>query len=150
MKEADIYFVKFDDDAVVPTYASTSAAGADLYALIKEPLVIKPFERKVIKTGIGVQLPEGMVGDVRPRSGLALKYGITVLNGPGTIDADYRGDIGVVLINFGGEDFTVNPHDRIAQFVILPFIHGNFIETDSLEDTERGEKGFGSSGVSRK
>ncbi len=148
-----IGFKKLHPDAQVPTYASEHAAGADLFANVKamtdEPeVVIAPGKRALIKTGIAIELPAGLEAQVRPRSGLALKHGITVLNSPGTIDADYRGDIGVILLNTSDEDFVVKHGDRIAQLVIASHFTGDFIETDELGDTTRGENGFGSTGVS--
>ena len=123
------------------------SAGADLRANISEPIVLQPMERKLIGTGLSIALPEGLEAQVRPRSGLALKHGITVLNTPGTIDADYRGEIGVILINMSNEAFTVNPGERIAQMVIAEHAQAIFMPTDSLDETERGEGGFGHSGV---
>ena len=131
----------------LPSYATMLSAGADLRANISEPIVLQPMERKLIGTGLSIALPEGLEAQVRPRSGLALKHGITVLNTPGTIDADYRGEIGVILINMSNEAFTVNPGERIAQMVIAEHAQAIFMPTDSLDETERGEGGFGHSGV---
>ena len=122
-------------------------AGMDLRANIQEPVQIKPLERVLIPTGLHIQLPEGFEAQIRPRSGLALKHGITVLNTPGTIDSSFRGDIGVILINLSNEAFTVNPGERIAQMVIAEHAQAIFMPTDSLDETERGEGGFGHSGV---
>ena len=132
---------------LLPSYATMLSAGADLRANISEPIVLQPMERKLIGTGLSIALPEGLEAQVRPRSGLALKHGITVLNTPGTIDADYRGEIGVILINMSNEAFTVNPGERIAQMVIAEHAQAIFMPTDSLDETERGEGGFGHSGV---
>lgn len=122
-------------------------AGMDLRANIQEPVQIKPLERVLIPTGLHIQLPEGFEAQIRPRSGLALKHGITVLNTPGTIDSSFRGDIGIILINLSNETFTVNPGERIAQMVIAEHAQAIFMPTDSLDETERGEGGFGHSGV---
>lgn len=134
----------------LPKYQTTLSAGMDLYANLSEPVVLKSLERKLIPTGLFIALPEGYEAQIRPRSGLAFKNGITVLNTPGTIDADYRGEIGVILVNLSADEFTVNDGDRIAQMVIAKYETATWEEVDSLEDTERGEGGFGSSGVSKK
>lgn len=131
----------------LPQYATPQSAGMDLRANINNPVVLKPMGRALIPTGIHIQLPVGYEAQVRPRSGLALKHGITCLNTPGTIDADYRGDVGVILINLSNENFTIMPGDRIAQMVISKFEHAQWVEVESLEETERGEGGFGHSGV---
>jgi dUTP pyrophosphatase len=131
----------------LPVYATEQSAGMDLRAGIEEPVVLKPFSRALIPTGLHIQLPAGYEAQIRPRSGLALKHGITVLNTPGTIDADYRGDIGVILINMSAETFTVNPGERIAQMVISEYVQGTLVPVESLETSERGEDGFGHTGV---
>ena len=133
----------------LPAYASANAAGMDLRADLAEPVVLQPLERRLIPTGLFIELPEDCEAQVRPRSGLALKHGITVLNTPGTIDADYRGEVGVILINLSNEPFTVNPGERIAQMVIAKFQQEQICEVDDLDDlsvTERGAGGFGHSG----
>jgi len=130
----------------LPFYATTHAAGADLRAAIDDDVVIAAGDKALIKTGFAMALPDNFEAQIRPRSGLALKHGVTVLNSPGTIDADYRGEIGVILINHGKEPFTVQRGDRIAQMIIAPFVQASFVEADSLDDTERGAGGFGSSG----
>jgi len=130
----------------LPFYATTHAAGADLRAAVDEDVVIAPGEHALIKTGFAMALPDNYEAQVRPRSGLALKHGITVLNTPGTIDADYRGEVGVILINHGRESFVVSRDDRIAQMIITPFVQANFHEVSELSETERGSGGFGSSG----
>lgn len=135
------------NDLDLPHYETSKSAGMDLKACIVENIVIKPGERKLIKTGISIALPENYEAQIRPRSGLALKNGITVLNTPGTIDADYRGEIGVILVNFGSEDFIVERGMRIAQMVISPIIQVEFIEVKELDETKRGSGGFGSTGV---
>ncbi|MBO6252705.1 MAG: dUTP diphosphatase [Bacteroidaceae bacterium] len=131
----------------LPVYATEQSAGMDLRADIEEPVVLKPFSRALIPTGLHIQLPAGYEAQIRPRSGLALKHGITVLNTPGTVDADYRGDIGVILINMSAETFTVNPGERIAQMVISEYVQGTLVPVESLETSERGEDGFGHTGV---
>ena len=136
------------DDASAPSYSSEHAAGADIKAYIKEPIVIQPNQRALIPTGVKVEIPYGFEIQVRPRSGLALKNGISVLNTPGTIDCDYRGEIGVILINHGLEPFTVEPGMRIAQILLTPVFHANFIVAETLSTTARGHGGFGHTGVS--
>ena len=131
----------------LPQYATVQSAGMDLRANIDEPVVLRPLERRLIPTGLHIALPPGYEAQVRPRSGLALKHGITVLNAPGTVDADYRGDIGVVLINLSNEDFTVNDGERIAQLVIARHETVEFVEVEVLSETERGEGGYGHTGV---
>ena len=131
----------------LPAYATPQSAGMDLRANLDEPLTLHPFERKLVKTGLFIALPEGYEAQVRPRSGLALKYGITVLNTPGTIDADYRGEVGVLLINLSQEDFIVNDGERIAQMVIARHEQGQFVAVEVLDETERGEGGYGHTGV---
>lgn len=140
-------FVKRKDGAVVPEYKTSGSAGADLRAYIKEPVILKPMQRRLIPTGLFVELPEGTELQVRPRSGLALKYGITVLNTPGTVDSDYRGELCVLLINLGSEDFKIENGDRIAQAVIAEAEQAQFIKKDKLSETERGSGGYGSTGI---
>ena len=129
-----------------PTYETSLSAGMDLRAYIEGPITLSPGERKLIKTGLHIELPEGYEAQVRPRSGLAFKKGITVLNSPGTIDADYRGDIGVILINHSNEEFAVNSGDRIAQLVISKFEKVDWETSDEINSTSRGDSGFGSTG----
>ena len=131
----------------LPQYATPQSAGMDLRANLEEPVTLKPLERRLIPTGLHIALPAGYEAQVRPRSGLALKKGITVLNTPGTIDADYRGEIGVVLINLSQEEFVVNDGERIAQMVIARHENAEFIEVEVLDETERGEGGYGHTGV---
>ncbi|MBR4811176.1 MAG: dUTP diphosphatase [Bacteroidaceae bacterium] len=131
----------------LPEYATAQSAGVDLRANLDEPVVLKPMERRLIPTGLFISLPVGFEAQVRPRSGLAIKKGITVLNTPGTIDADYRGEIGVILINLSQEDFTVNDGERIAQMVIARHEQAEWIQVETLDETERGAGGFGHSGV---
>ena len=131
----------------LPQYATPQSTGMDLRANLDEPVTLQPLERRLIPTGLHIALPAGYEAQVRPRSGLALKKGITVLNTPGTIDADYRGEIGVVLINLSQEPFIVNDGERIAQMVIARHEQGELIEVEVLDETERGEGGYGHTGV---
>lgn len=131
----------------LPAYATPQSAGMDLRANIEESIVLHPMERRLIPTGLHIALPTGYEAQVRPRSGLALKHGITVLNSPGTIDADYRGEIMVLLINFSQTDFTINDGERIAQLVIAKHENAGFIEVEALDETERGTGGYGHTGV---
>lgn len=131
----------------LPAYATVQSAGMDLRANIDEPIVLKPLERRLIPTGLHIALPAGYEAQVRPRSGLALKKGITVLNSPGTVDADYRGEVGVLLINLSQEDFVINDGERIAQMVIASHEQAEFVEVEVLDETERGEGGYGHTGV---
>lgn len=131
----------------LPAYATPQSAGMDLRANLDEPLTLHPFERKLVKTGLFIALPEGYEAQVRPRSGLALKHGITVLNTPGTIDADYRGEVGVLLINLSQEDFVIEDGERIAQMVIARHEQGEFVVVEELDKTERGAGGYGHTGV---
>ena len=133
----------------LPKYQTALSAGMDLYANTDGEIKLQPMERKLIPTGLFIELPAGYEAQIRPRSGLALKSGITCLNTPGTIDADYRGEIGVILANFSNEEFTVKDGDRIAQMVIAKHETAEWIETDELGDTDRGAGGFGSSGVAK-
>ena len=131
----------------LPEYATAQSAGMDLRANIDESITLHPMERKLIPTGLHIALPAGFEAQIRPRSGLALKKGITVLNSPGTIDADYRGEVMVLLINFSQEDFVINDGERIAQMVIARHEQADFIEVEALDETERGEGGYGHTGV---
>ena len=131
----------------LPQYATPQSAGMDLRANLDAPVTLRPMERRLIPTGLHIALPVGYEAQVRPRSGLALKKGITVLNSPGTIDADYRGEIGVLLINLSGEEFVVNDGERIAQMVIARHEQGQFVPVEVLDETERGEGGYGHTGV---
>lgn len=131
----------------LPAYATPQSAGMDLRANLEAPITLHPMERRLIPTGLHIALPEGYEAQVRPRSGLALKHGLTVLNTPGTIDADYRGEIGVVLINLSQEDFVINDGERIAQMVIAKHEQGDFVVVEELDETERGEGGYGHTGV---
>ena len=131
----------------LPNYETSASAGMDLKANLDEPIILKPMDRAIVKTGLFIALSKGYEAQVRPRSGLAAKNGITVLNAPGTIDADYRGEIGVILINLSTENFTIKDGDRIAQLVIAKYEHAIWDEVDILEETKRGKGGFGSTGV---
>jgi dUTP pyrophosphatase len=131
----------------LPKYATPQSAGMDLRANIEEAFTLKPLERKLVPTGLFISLPEGYEAQVRPRSGLALKHGITVLNTPGTVDADYRGEVGVVLVNISNEPFTVEPGERIAQMVIAKHEQADFVVVEELDETERGAGGYGHTGV---
>lgn len=131
----------------LPKYATTGSAGMDIRANIEKPIVLKPLERCLVPTGLHIALSEGYEAQIRPRSGLALKKGLTVLNSPGTIDPDFRGEIGVILINLSSEDFTINDGERIAQMVIARYEQAEWEPMEVLNDTERGTGGFGHSGV---
>tara|TARA_R110002012_G_scaffold90363_3_gene221005 strand:+ start:1909 stop:2343 length:435 start_codon:yes stop_codon:yes gene_type:complete len=131
----------------LPSYETIASAGMDLRANISESMLLKPLERTIVKTGLFIELPVGIEAQVRPRSGLAAKKGITVLNAPGTIDADYRGEIGVILVNLSNEDFNIENGERIAQLVIAKHERAEWLEVSELSSTKRGEGGFGSTGV---
>ena len=131
----------------LPAYATSQSAGLDLRANLQDPIVLHPMERALVPTGLHIALPAVCEAQVRPRSGLALKHGITVLNSPGTIDADYRGEVKVLLVNFSNEDFVVNDGERIAQMVVARYEQVQFETTDALDATERGEGGYGHTGV---
>lgn len=131
----------------LPEYATTQSAGLDLRANLEAPITLRPMERRLVPTGLYMALPAGYEAQVRPRSGLALKHGITVLNSPGTIDADYRGEIMVLLINFSDTDFVINDGERIAQMVVARHEQVEFEQADVLDDTERGAGGYGHTGV---
>ncbi len=130
-----------------PAYATIQSAGMDLKANIEEPVTIAPLQRVMVPTGLSIALPEGTEAQIRPRSGLAAKHGVTVLNSPGTIDADYRGEIKVILVNLSDTPFIVNPGERIAQMVIARYEHVEWDEVETLDGTDRGEGGFGSTGL---
>ena len=131
----------------LPNYSTIASAGMDLRANIDEPILLKPLSRTIVKTGIFMEIPIGYEAQVRPRSGLAFKKGITVLNSPGTIDADYRGEVGVILVNLSDEEFIIEDGERIAQMVLAKHEQVNWFEVETLEETERGSGGFGSTGV---
>lgn len=151
-------FLRYDMDSVkvriinssansMPEYATPSSAGMDVRANIETPITLMPMQRVLVPTGLRIQLPLGYECQIRPRSGLALKHGVTVLNSPGTIDADYRGEIGVVLINLSDTPFVINNGERICQMVVAPYSHVEWEAVESLDATERGEGGFGHTGV---
>lgn len=131
----------------LPQYATPQSAGLDLRANIEEPFTLRPLERRIVPTGLYIALPEGYEAQVRPRSGLALKHGITVLNSPGTIDADYRGELGILLINLSNEDFVVNPGERVAQMIVARCEQAELVPVEVLDETERGAGGYGHTGV---
>lgn len=145
------YFMKVkiinESQGQLPEYATERSAGMDLKADIQEPITLSPLQRAIIPTGLKIALPQGTEAQIRPRSGLAAKHGITVLNSPGTIDADYRGEIGVILVNLSDKDFVINPGERIAQMVIARYEKIEWEEVDCLDETERGDGGFGSTGI---
>ncbi|MFV0321315.1 MAG: dUTP diphosphatase [Alphaproteobacteria bacterium] len=130
----------------LPSFQTAGAAACDLYAAIEQPIILKASEHRIIPTGFAMALPQGYEAQIRPRSGWAAKSAITVLNSPGTIDCDYRGEVGVILINLGQEDFIIEPQARIAQMLVMPCYQWQWIETDTLDETHRGEGGFGSTG----
>lgn len=136
-----------EEDAEIPTYASLGASGADVKAFIKEKIVLSPGSSRLIPTGLRFEIPSGYEIQVRPRSGLALKNQISVLNTPGTIDADYRGELGIILINHSAEDFTITPGMRVAQIVVCPVLQANFVSVEDLLETKRGAGGFGHTGL---
>lgn len=131
----------------LPKYETIQSAGMDLRAHLAEPIILKPLERNIIKTGLFISLPTGYEAQIRPRSGLSIKSGITVLNSPGTVDSDYRGEIGIILINLSDTNFEINTGDRIAQMVIAKHEQVLWTVTDKLDDSERGNKGYGSTGI---
>jgi len=142
----NIQITRVHRDALLPQYQTAGAAGADVYACLDEPVTLQPMERRLIPTGLAVAVPRGYEAQVRARSGLSLKHGITMVNGVGTIDADYRGEFGVLVINLGQEAFTIEHGMRIAQMVIARHERAEWIEVDKLDETERGEGGYGSTG----
>ena len=133
-------------DQPLPTYETEHSAGLDLRAALSEAVVLAPGERDLIPTGLFLEIPPGYEAQVRPRSGLALKRGLTLLNAPGTIDADYRGEVGVIMVNLSAEDQRIDPGERIAQLIFAPVTRGEWVEVDTLAETERGSGGFGSTG----
>ena len=143
---APILKIKKEEGVILPKYESSGAAGLDLRAFLKQDITIAPLGRERIPTGLYLEIPEGFEAQIRPRSGHAMQSGITVLNTPGTIDSDYRGELGVILVNLGADPFTVKNGDRIAQMIISPVIHAKICEVNFLSETERGRGGFGSTG----
>lgn len=146
MGNINIKIVNKSDNAL-PGYETLLSAGMDLRAFLNEPITIKPLERCLVPTGLYIELPEGFEAQVRPRSGLAIKSGISVLNAPGTVDADYRGEVMVILVNLSDKEFTINTGDRIAQMIIAEHKRAAFIKVDSLSETKRGAGGFGHTGT---
>ena len=140
--------VKLRDDAILPAYQTVGAAGADLHACLDEAVVLRPLERKVIPTGLAMSIPEGFEVQIRARSGMSIKHGITMVNGIGTIDADYRGELGILLINVSQEDFVIEPGMRVAQMVLARYEKVEWDQVNELDTTERGTGGYGSSGTS--
>lgn len=133
-------------DVQLPAFQTQGSAGMDLRAVLDSPIHLNSGERKLIPTGLAVEIPPGFEGQVRPRSGLALRYGLSILNSPGTIDSDYRGEIGVIVINLGRDKVSINSGDRIAQLIISPVVQVDIIEVDEIKDTKRGRGGFGHTG----
>ena len=142
-----VRFIKIREGAIVPTYMTEHAAGMDLHAVLDLPLTLEPGQRALIPTGLALEIPPGFEGQVRPRSGLALRQGIALVNSPGTIDADYRGEVGVIIINHGQDPVTFASGDRIAQMIIAPVTRVSFEETGRLGDTSRAAGGFGHTGT---
>ena len=147
MSTVTVKFQRHADDVVLPDYATPGAAGMDIAAHLDTAVTLAPFARAAIATGFSMQLPSGYEAQIRPRSGLALKHGVTVANAPGTIDSDYRGEVAVILINLSQQDFTITPGMRIAQMVIAPVTHCRFEDTLLLDMSDRGAGGFGSTGL---
>jgi dUTP pyrophosphatase len=147
MSTVTVKFQRHADDVVLPDYATPGAAGMDIAAHLDTAVTLAPFARAAIATGFSMQLPSGYEAQIRPRSGLALKHGVTVANAPGTIDSDYRGEVAVILINLSQQDFTITPGMRIAQMVIAPVTHCRFEDTLQLDMSDRGASGFGSTGL---
>ena len=148
MPSIKVYIKKISSksDFKLPNYETKGAAGMDLSADIESEVTLKPLERSLIPTGIAISLPKDLEAQIRPRSGLAIKHGITLLNTPGTIDSDYRGEIKVILVNLSNYNYTIKPQDRIAQIVFSRFVTGEFDIVENLDETDRGESGFGSTG----
>lgn len=142
----NIDVVKLRDDAILPAYQTSGAAGADIHACLDEPVTLQPLERRMIPTGLAMAIPEGYEVQIRARSGMSIKHGITMVNGIGTIDADYRGEVGVLVINLGQEAFTIEPGMRIAQMVVARYDIAAWNEVSELNETVRGTGGYGSSG----
>jgi dUTP pyrophosphatase len=149
MTQTKVAITKLDhaQDLTLPAYATSDSAGMDLMAAVATPTILAPGQRMIVPTGIAIALPTGFEAQVRPRSGLAIKSGITVLNSPGTIDADYRGEVGVILVNLSQESFTITRGMRIAQMIVAPYARVQWNEQQSLDDTARGAGGFGSTGT---
>jgi dUTP pyrophosphatase len=136
-----------NEELPLPSYRSENSSGMDIRASVKDPVLLKPGEIRLIPTGLAVSVPTGYEAQIRPRSGLALRHGISMVNSPGTIDSDYRGEIGIILINHGAEPFTIRRGDRIAQMIISKVYHAELVEVDELDHTARGQGGFGHTGL---
>ena len=149
MDKIQIKVVRLDgnQDLPLPAYESKGSSGLDLRAYVREPVLLKPGEIKLIPTGLAVSIPSGYEAQIRPRSGLALRYGIGMVNSPGTIDSDYRGEIGIIMVNWGSEPFTIQKGDRIAQMIISRVYTADFVEVADLDETDRGQGGFGHTGI---
>ena len=147
MSVVPIEVIKLRDDAILPVYQTAGAAGADVHACLDEPIVLQPLERRMIPTGLAMAIPEGHEVQIRARSGMSIKHGITMVNGIGTIDADYRGELGVLIINLGQEAFTIEPGMRVAQMVVARYDLVNWNVVETLPETARGAGGYGSSGT---
>ena len=147
MSAVTVKFQRLADDVVLPDYATPGAAGMDIAAHMDTAVTLAPFARAAIATGFSMQLPSGYEAQIRPRSGLALKHGVTVANAPGTVDSDFRGEVAVILINLSQQDFTITPGMRIAQMVIAPVTHCRFEDKSQLDMSDRGASGFGSTGL---
>ncbi|MCK5779609.1 MAG: dUTP diphosphatase [Psychrilyobacter sp.] len=145
MKKVEVKVIK-ESGVILPKYMTDGAAGMDVYAYIEESFTLKSLERKLVPTGIKMEIPIGYEVQVRPRSGLAIKHGITLVNSPGTIDSDYRGEVGIIIINLSSEDYTVNPMERIGQFVLQKVYKMEFCEVEKLESSDRSVGGFGHTG----
>ena len=143
----EIKVKKLHEDAILPVYQTKGAAGADIHARLDEPVTMQPGERRAIPTGLAMEIPEGSEVQIRARSGMSIKHGMTMVNGIGTIDADYRGEVAALMINLGQEAFTVEPGMRIGQMVVAQYVAITWSESDALSETDRGEGGFGSSGT---
>ena len=146
MSNISVKIKKINENAILPDYQTAGAAGMDVHACIEKPIILKPMERQLIPSGIAIELPIGYEAQIRARSSMGLKFGITLVNGIGTIDSDYRGEIGVTLINLSQQDFTIEPNMRIAQMIVARHENVVWKEVDSLDDTKRGSGGFGSTG----
>lgn len=142
-----VKITKLNEQAILPEYQTAGAAGMDLHACLEEPVILQPMERRMIPTGFAIAVPPGHEAQVRARSGLSLKHGVTTVNGIGTVDADYRGEVGVLLVNLGSEAFEITPGMRIAQMVVAKYERAVWAEVESLDETERGTGGFGSTGI---
>jgi dUTP pyrophosphatase len=139
---------KDSEDLPLPSYESRGSSGMDIRASVKDPILLQPGEIRFVRTGLAVSIPRGYEAQIRPRSGLALRHGIGIVNSPGTVDSDYRGEIGIILVNWGTKPFTIRRGDRIAQMIICKVYHGELVEVDNLDNTTRGNGGFGHTGVS--